>query len=212
MQPFITNLLLASALMAGAASAGEVSAGRADTAKIHSDYLDGDFDKATGSLERWLAAKAPMSHDDSVFAFKHLGVMYAARNETREKGKYYMLKLLEVEPTARILDMYASDMIYMIFKNIREEFEANRSKLTRAEGHMAGNGQKTPPRASTGSGAEPITPAKPEPAAAQPRREGKSNTVYWVAGAGVAVAVAGAITAYFIFQEQPVKKIPYDVQ
>jgi hypothetical protein len=37
-----------------------------------------------------------------------------------------MHRLLLVEPTAKIMDMYASDMNYMIFKNIKEEYEQTR--------------------------------------------------------------------------------------
>src|SRR6185503_3085647 len=164
--------LIAAALLAlvagGRAAAAPASV--PDTNRIHSSYLDGDFDKATQMLEAWLAAKRPMSHSDSVFAFKHLGVMYAARNDTREKGKYYMYQLLTVEPTARILDMYASDMIYMIFKNIQDEVAAN-------DPHGPdGPGNSTPP------GHDPLHPkGDPEKPAA------KRTWPYWAAGAAAAV-------------------------
>ncbi|HLP43608.1 MAG TPA: hypothetical protein VK465_19050 [Fibrobacteria bacterium] len=95
-----------------------------DTSAVRKLYLDGDFDLAIDQLEMALKYDSTFSHQDSVFSFKHLGVMHAAKYETREKGKLYMHKLLEVEPTARILDMYASDMIYMIFKNIQDEYHS----------------------------------------------------------------------------------------
>jgi hypothetical protein len=200
-----------------APAASPSSAASADTNKIHSIYLDGDFEQAIQMTEGWLNAKSRMSHADSIFAFKHLGVMYAARNDTREKGKYYMLKLLEAEPTARILDMYASDMIYMIFKNIREEFEANQAKLTRAEDHLEGNGQPRPSAAA----AEP-QPARPQ-AAATPvsaparrreepaaRQSGGNHALYWVGGA--ALLVGAGVATYFILDSEPTtKKIIYDV-
>jgi hypothetical protein len=125
-----------------------------------------------------------MNHADSVFYCKHLGVMYAAKYETREKGKYYMHQLLLVEPTARILDMYASDMIYMIFKNIQDEFDATRTRLGRAEKNWKGS-QDTTPIAKT--------PPKPE--------SSESHAIAWV-GAGTAVVAAG-VAAYFIFSDSP---------
>src|SRR5258706_10058147 len=104
-----------------------------DTAKIRKLYLDGDFEEAIEILETGIREKRPFNHGDSVFFCNHLGVMYAAKYHTREKRKYYMHMLLMVEPTARILDMYASDMIYMIFKNIQDEFDQTRMRLSRAE-------------------------------------------------------------------------------
>src|SRR4051812_15590847 len=84
-----------------------------DTARVRKLYQDGEFDQAIGILETALKEKRVVDHSDSVFVFKHLGVMYAANESTRERGKYFMLQLLTIEPTARIMDMYASDMIYM---------------------------------------------------------------------------------------------------
>ena len=119
----------ASAPVPASAPASKVSAKPApaktvmDTAKLHATYLDGDFDQAIRVMENALKnKKTPISHADSVFIFKHLGVMYAATPATREKGRYYMTQLIYIEPTAKILDMYASDMIYLIFRNVQEEF------------------------------------------------------------------------------------------
>jgi hypothetical protein len=119
-----------------------------DTAAIRKTYMDGDFDQATEDIERALRRGGPFSHQDSVFIYKHLGVMYAAKYETREKGKHYMYMLLTVEPAAKILDMYASDMIYMIFKNIQNEFEASQGRLLVDNGspRPAGNGNEGGPR------------------------------------------------------------------
>ncbi len=105
------------------------TANKLDTAWIHAAYLEGDFDPAIEAIEDARKYGGPFSRQDSIFMFKHLGVMYAAKYETREKGKHFMLALLEVEPTAKILDMYASDMIYMIFKNVKDEFEARNPQL-----------------------------------------------------------------------------------
>jgi hypothetical protein len=182
-----------------------------DTTAIHATYLDGDFDPAIVQLESWLAQSPRMSHSDSIFVFKHLGVMYAARNDTREKGKHYMLRLLEVEPTARILDMYASDMIYMIFKNLREEFEANRAKLTRADGHVVGNGGKSGLSGGERQGEPQGYADGSGPVTARPR----NRMLYWLGGA---IAVGGAgVATYYILAEDGLdgsgsKKVRYEVK
>jgi hypothetical protein len=96
--------------------------------------------------------------------------------------------LLLVEPTARILDMYASDMIYMIFKNIQDEFDATRTRLGRAEKNWKGNQEDSMPSAKT-------PPPRAEP------KQSESHALVWV-GAGTAVVAAG-VAAYFIFSDSP---------
>jgi hypothetical protein len=166
-----------------------------DTIKVRKLYMDGDFDEAIALLEKSMAENKEYSHSDSIFFCKHLGVMYAAKYETREKGKYYMYMLLKVEPTARILDMYASDMIYMIFKNIQDEFDATRIRLGRAERNLKGmQGDSMP------------APKSSEPLATKEKasKPAKSHTLLWV-GTGTVVAAAG-VAAYFLMSEDPQPK------
>ena len=163
-----------------------------DTATVRKLYLDGDFEQAIEILETGLKEKRPFSHIDSVFIFKHLGVMYAAKYETRERGKYFMHQLLMTEPTAKIMDMYASDMIYMIFKNIQDEFDQTRGRLSRAEEHVRENAQSAQ--------------SDPDPASqgnAKRSKGSKSHALIW-AGATTALVAAG-ITAYFMWPEEPKK-------
>jgi hypothetical protein len=169
-----------------------------DTATVRRLYLDGDFDEAIAMLESALKAKSTHSHSDSVFVFKHLGVMYAAKYDTRERGKHYMFQLLATEPTAKIMDMYASDMIYMIFKNIQDEFESTRTRMERAQDHVRGNLQSTPPDSAKGRRESGPKVAK----------SGGNSGWYWLGAAGVAAA-AGA-TAYFMLAEQPAKVVYTD--
>jgi hypothetical protein len=160
-----------------------------DSAMVRKLYMDGEFDPAIDILEKGLKESISYSHNDTVFIFKHLGVMYAAKYETREKGKYYMHQLLMVEPTARIMDMYASDMIYMIFKNIQDEFESNRMRLAKAEDLVKGNSQT-----------EPISKDSDR----QKSNAAGSNgqTGLWV-GVTAAVVAAGVIGAYFVLGDEP---------
>jgi len=169
---------------------------RVDSAAVHRLYLDGDFDPAIAMLEDNLKEPRQYRHEDSVFIFKHLGVMYAAQYETREKGKYYMHKLLMVEPSAKIMDMYASDMIYMIFKNIQEEFETNRPLAAKARRNA--EAADSMPTAHKQEVAE---------SPSQPRRSGEeahsSGGKKWVwAGAAVASLAAG-VGVYYLLTEAP---------
>lgn len=147
-----------------------------DTSAVRKLYLDGDFDLAIDQIEMALKYDTTLSHQDSVFSFKHLGVMHAAKYETREKGKLYMHKLLEVEPTARILDMYASDMIYMIFKNIQDEYHSMNPVVT----------LDPKPRPARQLAQEPAKESSKEPT--------KRKSLAWMGWTTGALAAAGGIT------------------
>jgi hypothetical protein len=175
-----------------------------DTLTIRKLYLDGDFDQAIGMLEGALKEKRPFDHKDSVFTFKHLGVMYAAKYDTRERGKYFMHQLLMVEPTAKILDMYASDMIYMIFKNIQDEFEATRGRMLRAETHLIGNSQTGPEPARK----EPDPDRKGPPT--ETDSKGSGAKYLWIGATGV--ALTAGVAAYFLLNDKPKSSNDHQVQ
>lgn len=165
-----------------------------DTAKLHATYLDGDFDQAIRVMESALKSKkTALTHADSVFIFKHLGVMYAATPATREKGRYYMAQLIYIEPTAKILDMYASDMIYLIFRNVQEEFENKHP-------HVA---KPSAPAVDTAPKPVAAAPA-PVPAAPVARPAAKSRTFYWVTGG--AVVAAGTVGLLYVLLDDPKPK------
>ncbi len=146
--------------------------------------MDGEFESAIGQLENAASKGYLKSHADSVFAYKHLGVMYAAQYETMEKGKGYMYRLLSIEPTVKILDMYASEMIYMIFRNVQAEFQ-----IRTIDPKTLSTVSKNPVPSDSVKAKAKIVTVRPR---AWP---------YWTAGA-VALAGMGAV-AYFVMQERP---------
>ena len=159
--------------------------GPLDTTTVHKLYMEGEFDRAIVILERAFKENRIPTHGDSVFALKHLGVMRAANSVTRETGKRYLYQLLNIEPTVRIADMYASDMIYKIFQNIQEEVETERARLPRV-------GQSRPDSAvntseNKSSHRESALPSKSS-RAARPR---SNKWVWWTAGlTGTALATS----------------------
>ncbi|MEO7426170.1 MAG: hypothetical protein ABI036_13365 [Fibrobacteria bacterium] len=163
-----------------------------DTVKLHATYLDGDFDQATRAMEGALKNRKSLTHGDSVFIFKHLGVMYAATPATREKGRYYMAQLIYIEPTAKILDMYASDMIDIIFRKVREEVESKHPVAAKAPEPAPDTVKPLPP---------PPPPALPAP---QVARSKKSKTMFWVTGG--AVVAAGTVGLLYVLLDDPKPK------
>jgi hypothetical protein len=161
-----------------------------DTSSIHKQYIEGDFEEAIDQLETGLNYVSPLSHEDSVFIFKHLGVMYTSKYETREKGKKFMMRLLEVEPTARIMDMYASDMIYMIFKNIQDEYDMAQLRWKRAQ-NLKDPGKQ--PHSDT--------------AETEPSKPAKTRSYKWVPWTLAAVGLAGGgVVAYSLLSEKETRK------
>ncbi len=196
--------LLASFSFAAAAVAGKTPSGKSssharpkididsaelDTTTIHSLYVDGEFEPAIKQLETARKNGQLKTHRDSVFAYKHLGVMYAASYETMEKGKQFMYQLLTIEPSVLIMDMYASDMIYMIFRNVQTEFEIRHARPTLVL-------------------ADSTAQKDLHPTTSQPKILGRSTWPYWT-GAIVLAAGVGA-TGYFIMKGSPSKSIHYD--
>jgi hypothetical protein len=106
-----------------------------------------------------------------------------------------MLQLLMIEPTARIMDMYASDMIYMIFKNIQEEFATSHTKYVHAQSLVEGNRTdqtKTP---------------RPE---REPARKQSHAAYYWV-GATIAMVGIGA-AIYVLANDKPAQTSTHQVE
>ncbi|HKP97145.1 MAG TPA: hypothetical protein VJ385_15455 [Fibrobacteria bacterium] len=117
---FFLALCAFGSLPAGAASAPASDA--LDQKGIHAEYNEGNFETVTASLETFMARHTTYSLEDSIFIAKHLAVVYSANPQTREKGKYYMYRLLALLPSAKLVDMYVSDEIDRIFDKVREEF------------------------------------------------------------------------------------------
>src|SRR4051812_33328530 len=187
---------------ASAVATSQSSPASLDTARARKLYQDGDFEQGIAILETALKEKRVVNHADSVFVFKHLGVMYAANENTRERGKYYMLQLLTIEPTARIMDMYASDMIYMIFKNIQEEFSISQARYARAERNLAVNQTQEP-------GQSAKTPSQ-STQHSNPPKVGNAKTYLWLGAAAVTVGVGVAV--YLSTNGEPAKPTNHEVK
>jgi hypothetical protein len=194
---FLTLLSLASA------APPDRSAGQLDQKRLHSDYNEGNFEKVVAALEGFMAAHKTYSFEDSVFIAKHLAVVYTANPDTREKGKYFMYRLLALLPSAKLVDMYVSDEIDRIFDKVREEF-VTRQRSFGVDTTQMGMPEKAP------AGAR----GKETAASERPARGKQSHAGIWIAG-GAAVAVAGLAATYFIHMGEEtapdrVYKVPKD--
>jgi hypothetical protein len=178
-----------------------------DQAAIHAAYNEGDFEKVTNLIDGFTKANKTYSRADSIFIAKHLAVVYSANPQTREKGRYFMYRLLEMLPSAELVDMFVSDEIDRIFDKVRREF------LARQRGFGVDSTQiSMPEKASTGTAASTAT-AKQETgpsseyldATKSEKQPYWKRNGFWIAG-GVGLIVAGT-AAYFIYtQDEPTGK------
>ncbi len=175
---FIAALLGALLAAAPCAWAGPRPQAAFDRARVHADYQAGDFEKVIPALEAFLESGARCRKEDSVFLEKHLSVVYAANPATRERGRYHMMRMLELDPGADLLDMFVGEEVDRIFEKVRKESRmrpADGMRVTAPAPRSAGpsapapalRGPRPAPRLETWNlGPEPGTgPAAPMPAA-----------------------------------------------
>jgi hypothetical protein len=172
-----------------------------DQKKIHASYTNGDFEEVIGSLDAFTHTGKPYNRGDSIFIAKYLAVIYTANPATREKGKGYMFRLLDLQPSAKIVDMFVSDEIHQIFERVKEEHEVrNESSQKTPLPELESNRYATP---NPGQMKTPEPKTMPLPTSKVKAKKESSSAVFWIAG-GVTIA---AVTAYYFLQpKKPVDK------
>jgi hypothetical protein len=189
-------------------AAATAAAAGLDHKKIHRSYEQGDFEVVTASLEEFMRENPEHPRADSIFIAKHLAVVYSANPVTRERGKYYMVRLLELLPSAKLVDMYVSDEIDRIFEKVREEYDIRRRALGKGVPDPE-RPEDSAPAASAQASAAPAPAAGPTGSGAQakagpasPKDPGKVlKRGVWIAG-GIGL-VAGGTLVYHLLQEEP---------
>lgn len=177
-----------------------------DQEAIHHAYNEGDFDAVLKLTSPFTNGKGAFSRSDSVFVFKHLAVVYTANPKTREKGKFYMYRLLEMVPSAELVDMFVSDEVDRIFDKVRKEFKM-RQKNFGVDTTLISLPEKSPAAGTATAAAAPAPAPAPAP---QPAKAGKKEKKidpiwFWVAG-GAAVAGAGIATILLMQDDAPAGK------
>jgi hypothetical protein len=89
---------------------------------VLADYRNGNFEQVIASLKGIMAEGAKVSAADSVFAFRLLGVVYVSDPQTREKGRYCWLHLLELDAKSNLVDLFVGEEIDRFWERTRMEF------------------------------------------------------------------------------------------
>jgi hypothetical protein len=152
--------------------------GSLDKETISNFYFEGNFVKVVEALEHFRDNNPDASKEDMIFVLKHLSVVYASQDETREKAESFMYQLLKLEPNIDLIDMYVSDNIEAIFNKVKERH----NRLTPPSG-VGGKMAESNESTSSGKG-------KPKP-------EKKSKK--WLLWAAGGTALAAGFTAFILF-------------
>jgi hypothetical protein len=90
-------------------------------ASLNEAYRQGDFEKIVISLKPILTPGNFVSRIDSIFAYRLLGVVYAADPKTREVGRHCFMKLLDLDPKANLVDLFVGEELDNLWEKTRVE-------------------------------------------------------------------------------------------
>ena len=147
-------------------------------------YKDGELDSVVMYIRLSRPKPVFLNTEDSILAFKCLGVIYSADSTNREKGRYYFNQLLRLNPSATITDFFPGEKVRQIFKEVRDEFFEVNPKMAIQVAPVA-----PPPKTDT-----TIARAAPSSSPRQPSR------IWWWVGGGAAIAAGGA-AAYIVITD-----------
>ena len=121
---FFLGLCLVSGI---ALAAPAKTADTLDQKRIQTEYGDGNFETVIQILEDFRAKHAQTRALDSFYVAKYLGVVYASNPNSREKGKYWLYRMLQLDPTADLVDLYVGEEVDRTFEKVRQEFIVRRN-------------------------------------------------------------------------------------
>jgi hypothetical protein len=119
-QSMLPVLLAAACLMAAIAPADAAEAGL-DQERIHALYYSGKPDTAAFLIETFIGSHSGYSRNDSLFIAKYMGVIYSADPAKKESGLRFLDQWLNLDPSADIKDMFASDDVDSLFNRMKRE-------------------------------------------------------------------------------------------
>ncbi len=162
--------------------------GTLDKTAISKAYFEGEFNRILPPLEAWRTSRATKTREDSIFVYKYLSVIYAAEPKTQNKAESYMVQLLKLMPTIELVDMYISDNIESIFKDVQGKF-LNQQKYVREHDDL-------------GRSLLPVDTTEPKHNQSHVKETSSSSSWVWwtVGGVGAVAVVAGG---YYIMHDDP---------
>jgi hypothetical protein len=175
---------------------------------IKSLYNEGEFEKIRVSLEGFLKRNASSAQEkDRIFAYKYLGVIYAAEPQGYPVAEAYFYQLLKLAPNAHLSDLYVSSAVEDLFEKTQERLRKENRDISeydefgnpRAPGAPGKGLNGLPAKDTLGSlnarhHPDPVPERRNAPRS-EKTQEPKILVWPWVAG-GLAIAAVGGYLWY----------------
>jgi hypothetical protein len=174
---------------------------------VQSMYQGGELDAVKNKLQSLLKSRPVLSKADSIFVYKYMSVVTAADSGSKSIAKDYMYKLLTIQPSIDIIDMYVSESVYALFQDVRKEFNTRNAYANNKQTIESGIDNASYEKSNTARNNDKQPIPMPNPREKETvRANGKSRTwLYWTLG-GVALTGA-AISAYYLtLEKEPTPK------
>jgi hypothetical protein len=192
-------------------------AAKLDFSSLEKAYLDGELQDIKVTLEDFLKENSrTASRQDLIFAYKYLGVIYAADSISQPKAESYFHQLFTLAPRIEILDLYPSARIQDIFRRVKMEFKARAEYADQYDsfgnpvGDPAGveseSASAREKSSRTQAGDVPSLSKKPSSPDPSPRKtlemtqSNRPSLWLWVGGAAL---LGGGVFAYWWFSQEP---------
>lgn len=161
---------------------GRLPDGRLDQKSLRAAYMESEFKKVASALESFRkASPASATKMDWVFAYKYLGVIYAADSTQSTRAEQNFNQLLTLSPNIELVDMYAPAKIQALFNEVKAEHRKRIEYESRFD--PLGN---------------PIRPVEPADSAKPQISPNKSSKKWlWWTTAGVAVGAGAGVLVWF---------------
>jgi len=167
---------------------------------IRSLYVEGEFEKIRVQLESYLKQSGKSAGaKEKIFAYKYLGVIYAAGPEGYPVAETYFYQLLGLAPNAHLSNLYVSSAVENLFAKTRERFQRETRENSRFDDF--GNPLTEGGKDNTAAAESEMDP-NPQSAQSRPVNPGRRKNPQvkavdkapvwpWIVGVGVAGAVGG---------------------
>ena len=130
--------------------------------------------------------------DERIFAYKHLGVIYASNSNTQTRAESYFIRLLDLSPEIEIVDMYVSKKISDFFSEVKQDYKIQKTYSSNYDEFGREVNGTNGPNAASGRphrvGDSP-RPAPDPKGNENSQKQGTSSWVWWTAGLVTATGI-----------------------
>ncbi len=170
---------------------GVKSNGSLDMQAVRQLYGESEFVKAREILEGYLKRSRTIALPESVFAFKYLGVIYAADSSTSVLSESYFNRALRLAPDLELVDMFVPAKILNFFEKVKMDVKRQQEYKSKFD-ELGQPLQTGTPNPQTASNPRPVAKAK------------KESSLFWPVTLGVAgVAIGTGLVWVYLAQNAP---------